>query len=83
MNKGIGCSTCHGRVDQMNLTWQSAPLTMGWCLDCHGAPEKYVRPKEQVFNAAYEPPDNQLELGHRLVKEYGIEKKVSCSICHR
>ena len=30
--KGVGCSTCHGRVDQMALTSQAAPLTMGWCL---------------------------------------------------
>jgi len=79
--KGIGCSTCHGRIDKMALTYQQAPLTMEWCTGCHKAPEKYVRPKDQVFNMAYVPV-NQEELGPRLVKEYGIQKLTSCSTCH-
>jgi hypothetical protein len=81
--KGIGCSTCHGRVDQMPLIWQAVPLTMQWCLGCHWHPEKYVRPKDQVFNMAYVAPPNQIELGNRLVKEYQIERLGSCSTCHR
>jgi hypothetical protein len=83
VNKGVGCTTCHGRVDQMPLMWQEASLYMEWCLDCHRQPEKYVRPKEEVFNPAYEPPANQLELGRRLVAEYGIQARTSCSACHR
>lgn len=83
VNKGIGCSTCHGRVDQMPLTWAYAPLTMSWCLDCHRNPQQYVRPQSQVFNMSYKPPINQLEFGARLVREYHIRSLTSCSYCHR
>jgi hypothetical protein len=83
VNQGVGCTTCHGRVDQMPLMWQEASLTMEWCLDCHRQPERYLRPREQVFNAAYEPPADQLALGRSLVAEYGIHTRTSCSTCHR
>jgi hypothetical protein len=83
VNKGVGCSTCHGRVDQMPLVWQEHSLQMEWCLECHRNPERYVRPKEQVYNIAYEPPANQIELGRELVKKYEIETQVTCSTCHR
>jgi hypothetical protein len=83
VTKGIGCDTCHGRVDEMPLTWQAAPLTMQWCLDCHRNPEMYVRPRSQVFNIRYARPADQAELGRRLVKEYDIRRLTSCSICHR
>jgi hypothetical protein len=83
VNKGIGCSTCHGRVDRMPLMAQAASLQMEWCLECHRNPAKYVRPQDQVFNIAYEAPDNQLELGSELVKKYGIKPSTSCSTCHR
>jgi len=83
VNKGIGCSTCHGRVDRMPLTWQAADLTMQWCLDCHWHPEKYVRPQERVFDMAYVAPANQLQLGKRLVQQYHIQGLDSCSTCHR
>ena len=52
VNKGVGCTTCHGRVDQMPLVWQEKSLQMEWCLDCHRQPEKYVRPKSEVYNIA-------------------------------
>ena len=83
VNKGIGCSTCHGRVDLMPLTWQEHSLQMEWCLECHRQPEKYVRPKAEVYNIAYEPPSDQLERGRTLVREYNIHTRVSCSTCHR
>jgi len=54
--KGVGCNTCHGPVDQMPLMYQYASLQMEFCLDCHRAPEKYLRPREQVFNMRYQPP---------------------------
>jgi hypothetical protein len=50
VNKGVGCSTCHGRVDQMALTYQYAPLQMEWCLECHRAPERFLRPRDKVFD---------------------------------
>ncbi len=83
VNKGVGCTTCHGRVDKMPLMWQEKSLQMEWCLDCHRAPEKYVRPRAEVFNVAWEAPQDQLEEGRRLVKEYQIHTRTSCSTCHR
>jgi len=69
VKKGIGCSTCHGRVDHMPLTWQENSLLMEWCIDCHKAPEKHVRPRDKVYDMAWEPPTDLKkleELGRRL-----------------
>ncbi len=82
VNKGIGCATCHGRVDQMRLMRQAAPLTMEWCLECHRHPERFVRPKDEVFDMAWKAED-QRELGETLVAEYGLRRLTSCSTCHR
>src|SRR5215831_225579 len=75
VRQGVGCVTCHGPVDKMPLMYQAKPLLMEWCLDCHRAPEKYLRPRDQVFNMAYEAPENQIELGTRLKEEYGVASK--------
>ena len=83
VNKGVGCTTCHGPVDRMPLMWQAQSLQMDWCLDCHRNPEQYVRPRDAVFRTDYQPPSNQRELGARLVAEYQIQKLTSCSTCHR
>jgi hypothetical protein len=86
VRQGVGCVTCHGQVDKMPLMLQAKSLLMEWCLDCHRAPEKYLRPREEVFNVAYEVPADQLELGLRLKRDYnvaGIEHMTSCSVCHR
>ena len=86
VKQGVGCATCHGEIDKMPLTYQANSLLMEWCLDCHRAPEKYLRPRDQVFNMAYEPPANQLELGLTLKKQYNVasvEHLTSCSVCHR
>ena len=56
---------------------------MDWCLECHRAPERYVRPRQYVFNMDYQPPVDQIALGEKLVKEYKIRKLTSCSTCHR
>ena len=83
VNKGMGCTTCHGRIDRMPLVWQEKSLQMEWCLECHRAPEKFVRPQSEVFNAAWEPPADQIEQGRKLVQEYGLTPRTSCSTCHR
>jgi hypothetical protein len=83
VTRGIGCETCHGRVDKMPLMYQESSLTMAWCLDCHRDPAKYVRPKEEVFTFGWEPPVPQRELGPQLVEQYGIQTRTSCSACHR
>jgi hypothetical protein len=83
VKKGIGCVTCHGRVDQMPLTWRVNTLYMDWCLECHRNPERFVRPREQVFSMTWEPPKDQLALGKKLVADYKIQRLESCSVCHR
>ena len=86
VNKGVGCETCHGRVDQMPLTWKAQDLHMSWCLGCHRHPENFLRPKERVFAMGWEPPGDQRTLGRQLMREYHIEpafKLTNCSICHR
>jgi hypothetical protein len=83
VNKGVGCSTCHGRVDRMPLVWQVRSLQMEWCLDCHRHPERYVRPLEAVYDIAYEPPADQDQEGSELVKKYDIHTRTACSACHR
>src|SRR3954447_23162859 len=85
VNKGVGCSTCHGQVDQMPLTRQTSSLLMEWCLECHRNPEKFVRPREEVFNMAWTTPGDQITLGRQLVRQYNIrtEQLTNCSVCHR
>ena len=81
--KGVGCATCHGAVDKMPLMRKQSSLQMEWCLDCHRHPERYVRPREEVFNMNYVVPANQLELGRKLVAENRIRKMTDCNACHR
>jgi hypothetical protein len=97
--KGVGCFSCHGPVDKMPLTYEASSMRMEWCLNCHRAPEKFLRPRDQVFNMKYEQPseDNkitvdgtayvdQIALGNALKHKYNIrtvEDITSCSTCHR
>jgi hypothetical protein len=86
VRQGVGCATCHGQVDRMPLMVQSASLLMEWCLDCHRAPEQYLRPRAEVFNMNYRPPADQIPLGRQLKAEYNVasvEHLTSCSVCHR
>ena len=99
VKQGVGCATCHGPVDKMPLMYQANTLLMEWCLECHRAPENFLRPRAEVFNMAYEVPredqpvtvggqefTNQLELGTFLKREYnvsGADHMTSCSVCHR
>ena len=84
--KGVGCSTCHGQIDRMPLVYQEARLQMSWCLNCHRNPDRYIRPKSEVFNMSYQRPADDPGIGQRLVKEYNIadvRQLTSCSTCHR
>jgi hypothetical protein len=85
LSKGIGCETCHGRVDLMPLVWKENTLFMGWCLECHRAPEKFIRPREEIYTMGWKPPKDQLELGRELVRTYkvNVRQLSDCSICHR
>jgi hypothetical protein len=94
VNRGVGCVSCHGRIDQMDVVMQVQPLSMGWCLDCHRQPERHLRPKDQVTNMAWlpevksgeSPHDAQLRVGNELKAKYGIRDAsymTSCYTCHR
>ena len=86
ISKGVGCDTCHGKVNRMPLMYQKESLAMEWCIGCHRQPEKYLRPKSEVFNMDYQPPADQLALGADLAKQYHLlseEQLTSCSTCHR
>jgi hypothetical protein len=81
--KGIGCVSCHGRVDRMNLTWQQPSLHMEWCLGCHRNPVPNVRPRSEVFNMEWQPPADQPNLGEELMTAHKIHARDDCSVCHR
>ncbi len=83
VNKGVGCETCHGRVDEMPSVMQVAPLTMGWCLECHRDPARFIRPKDQITTMGWKPEGNQIELGKKLIQEYDVHTRTSCTTCHR
>jgi hypothetical protein len=83
VQKGVGCATCHGRIDRMNQVYRAASLQMEWCLDCHRRPERYLRPRAHVFDLAWRPHTNQEVLGRRLVAAYHVRPRTDCSACHR
>ena len=84
--KGVGCTTCHGPIDRMPLTRRVASLYMQWCLECHREPERYLRPRDRVFDVDWQPPADQLARGAALRKQYGLRSTrelTDCSTCHR
>lgn len=83
VNNGVGCTTCHGPVDEMALTYKAEPMTMGWCLDCHRDPAPNLRPPDMITSADYDPEEGPDP--HALLARYGIETEhlTDCSICHR
>jgi hypothetical protein len=89
VNKGVGCSTCHGQVDQMPIAYQASTLQMEWCLGCHRNPENFVRPKEKVFDMQFRQENktnDEIAEGRSLVTKYHIQPPnvlTSCSTCHR
>jgi len=94
VTKGIGCASCHGRIDQMQAVYQKGTLLMEWCLDCHRNPENHLRPRDQITNLAWtaeqykdpEQPDKvwtQQELGSKLKADLNVRSLIECSTCHR
>lgn len=81
VNKGIGCVTCHGRVDLMPVIERAQTLTMSWCLDCHRDPVAHVRPLSEITSMTWLPPNE--ELARSLARAYRVEPRVSCTTCHR
>ena len=84
VNRGVGCVTCHGRIDQMEVVERKRSLSMGWCLDCHRDPVMNLRPVSQMTNLAW---DQTVELDEQerqaLVHLYHIQPSENCSTCHR
>ena len=83
VNKGVGCVTCHGRVDLMARVYKAEPLTMGWCLGCHREPESHLRPLARITDMDWKPEIPQRRLGQELKELYGIKELVNCTTCHR
>ena len=86
VQKGVGCSECHGRVDTMRLMQMAVPFTMRWCLDCHRDPEPRLRPREEVTNMAWTTTEDRRALGQRLARLYAVHGSAElthCAVCHR
>lgn len=84
--KGVGCSTCHGQIDDMPAVFQQNTLQMEWCLACHREPEKFIRPKEEIYNMKWQDADLPADERLKLKEKYKIRSKemlTSCSTCHR
>ena len=86
IQKGVGCTSCHGAIDSMQLTYKAKSFEMAFCLECHRNPEKFVRPQAEVWNMNWSPPADQDKRGRELVAAYHIAgpgRLSDCSICHR
>ncbi len=84
--KGVGCTTCHGDIDGMQLTARANAFEMVWCLTCHRNPAPNLRPAGQVFNMHWQPPPDQAARGATLIRANhirGAAALTDCSICHR
>jgi hypothetical protein len=76
---GVGCVSCHGRIDQMEVVRQDKPLNMGWCLECHRDPGPNLRPKDQITNMTWTPSTDEAA----LYAENKLRGPEHCSGCHR
>ncbi len=86
VSKGIGCVTCHGRVDEMPAVTKVASLQMSWCLECHRNPAPNLRPPDQIVSMTWAPPSDpaaRAALAAELMKKYDVHSRVSCTTCHR
>lgn len=78
---GVGCVSCHGQVDQMEVVRQMKPLSMSWCLDCHRNPAPHLRPVTEVTNMNYQPSESDKIMATQ--RSLTIDPPVNCSGCHR
>lgn len=82
VNNGVGCETCHSRIDQMEVVRQVEPLSMGWCLECHRQPELYLRPKDEVTTMGFIQPADFVGRNLDRIRAEGIQPPTDCSACH-
>ncbi len=83
LRAGVGCASCHGQIDRMEVVTQAEPLSMGWCLDCHRDPGPFLRPAEALTDMNWSPPRDQAEFAARTIAEKNLAPPVDCSGCHR
>jgi hypothetical protein len=83
LRAGVGCSTCHGRIDQMEVVTQAQPLSMSWCLDCHRDPDPYLRAEGEVTTMDWVAPKNQAELATEIKRAKHLKPPTDCTGCHR
>jgi hypothetical protein len=81
VNRGIGCVSCHGRIDEMAAVHQTGRLTMSWCLDCHRDPVPHLRPRDQITSMTWTPESPAQQPA--LANEYRTRRLTHCSTCHR
>jgi hypothetical protein len=82
VSKGVGCVTCHGRVDLMPSISQAQPLTMRWCLDCHRDPAPNLRPLEAITSLRWRPREGDPS-PEQLARLYDVQPRTNCTTCHR
>ncbi len=80
--RGVGCVSCHGRVDRMERVTQVERLSMGWCLECHRNPEPHLRPRDAITTMDWTPGEDS-SVGARIAKQNNIKPSTDCSTCHR
>ena len=85
VNRGVGCFSCHGPVNEMTAVWQDKPQSMSWCLDCHRAPENFLRPPMEVYNMKWQPDagESQRKIGAEFKAAWEVNPPVTCGGCHR
>jgi len=83
VTRGVGCVSCHGRIDTMKEVRQVNTLSMGWCLDCHRNPEPHLRPLDKITTMDWVPNEAPEILGRRLAEQNNIDPSTDCSTCHR
>ncbi len=84
--KGVGCSTCHGQIDNMPLVYQENTLQMEWCLACHRDPSQFIRPQAEIYNMDWKDSNLGAKEREQLKIDYKIRSRellTSCSTCHR
>ncbi len=82
LSAGVGCISCHGTVNHMEVVRQVKPLSMGWCLDCHRNPAPHLRPVQEVTNMNYHQSENYKRMAEERAKSLNAPIE-SCSGCHR
>ncbi len=80
---GVGCASCHGRVDRMTEVMQVQALSMSWCLDCHRNPKPNLRPLDKITDMAYDPVAAGYDPDHDPQRTRSVEPPLHCSGCHR